>query len=408
MSPRSHETPVEYEEARRLILERVVSGRSSEDVPIVESLGYVLAEDVRSPINMPAFNRAAMDGFAFRHADTEEGDTYVVTASLAAGEAYDIEIGRGQCVQIMTGAPVPAGADTVIPVEKTEALEEDKIRFLSVPSRGMNIAFKGEDVQVGKKVLPTGHLIRSQEIAILAGLGRPTVRIYSGPQVAFAATGEELVEPGGKLQPGRIYNSNAYSLWSQVLRAGAKPHYLGVIRDNRKDLRQKIRKGLGSDILILSGGVSMGRFDLVPEILSELGVEILFSRLLVKPGQPTVFGVRGETLVFGLPGNPIATTYAFDQYVAPAVRSFRKHPQPLPTRYQGELTESVRTKTGFVYLIPCATEWRDARYYLTPFKPHGSADIFGIAGADALAQIPSEVEQADAGETVSFHKLYEL
>jgi molybdopterin molybdotransferase len=151
----------------------------------------------------------------------------------------------------------------------------------------------------------------------------------------------------------------------------------------------------------------MGRFDLVPEILSELGVKILFSRLLVKPGQPTVFGVRNETLVFGLPGNPIATLYAFDQYVAPAVRSFRRHPQPLPALYQGELTESVHTKAGFLYLIPCVTEWRGGKYDLTPFKPHGSADIFSIAGADALALIPSEVEQAEKGETVDFHKLYE-
>jgi molybdopterin molybdotransferase len=408
VSPRSDETPVEYEEARRLILERVVSGHISEGVPIVQSLGYVLAEDVRSPINMPAFNRAAMDGFAFRHAETDETDTFAIKATLAAGEASEVEIGHGECVQIMTGAPVPEGADTVIPVEKTEIVKEGKARFLAVPSRGMNIAFKGEDVRVGKKVLETGQLIRSQEIAVLAALGRQSVRIYAGPRVAFAATGEELVEPGGKLQPGRIYNSNAYSLWSQILRAGAKPIYLGVIRDTRKDLRQKLRKGLQSDILILSGGVSMGRFDLVPEILAEFHVEILFSRLLVKPGQPTVFGVRGETLVFGLPGNPIATLYAFDQYVAPAVRKFRRHPHPLPTRYQGELTESVRTKAGFVYLVPCVSEWRAGKYRLTPFKPHGSADIFAIAGADALALIPSEVEQAEKGERVSFHKLYEL
>jgi molybdopterin molybdotransferase len=217
-----------------------------------------------------------------------------------------------------------------------------------------------------------------------------------------------LVEPGKKLEPGQIYNSNAYSLWSQVLEAKAEPHYLGVIRDNRKDLRQKIRKGLQRDVLVLSGGVSAGRFDLVPEILSELGVEILFRRLRVKPGQPTLFGVRGDTLVFGLPGNPIATLYAFDQYVAPAIRVFRRHPQPLATSFKGELTDKVRTKAGSLYLIPCVSEWRGEKWYLTPLKPHGSADIFGIAGADALALIPAEVEQVEEGETVSFHKLYGL
>jgi len=145
----------------------------------------------------------------------------------------------------------------------------------------------------------------------------------------------------------------------------------------------------------------------VPEVLEELGVEIVFRRLRVKPGQPTLFGAHGNTLVFGLPGNPIATLYAFDQYVAPAIRQFRRHPQPLPTSYRGELTASVRTKAGFLYLVPCVTQWRDGGYFLTPLKPHGSADIFSIGGADALALIPEALAQVEKGKTVAFHKLYE-
>jgi molybdopterin molybdotransferase len=300
----------------------------------------------------------------------------------------------------------------VIPVELT-APKEDKpnatqwVRFGSMPSLGANIAFKGEDVSVGSRALAAGRMIRSQEVAILSALGRSRVCVYPGPRIAFAATGEELVEPGQELQLGQIYNSNTYCLWSQILGAKARPHYLGAIRDNREDLRQKIGEGLRHDILVLSGGVSMGQFDLVPEVLAELGVEIAFHRLRVRPGQPTLFGVRDNTLVFGLPGNPVATLYSFDQYVVPAIRLFRRHPQPRPTKFQGELTRAVRTKEGSLYLVPCMTEWREGRYWLTPLKPHGSADIFSVSGADALALIPADVGHVDQGQTVTFHRLFE-
>ncbi len=414
MSPREQVTAVAFEEALGIILEKAVSGQESVEVSVVESLDYVLAEDVTSEVDMPAFDRAAMDGFAYRHADASLGATFEVTATVAAGRPTEIKLGRSECVQIMTGAPVPSGADTVIPVEQTASPAEEEspdvsrqIRILSMPSLGANIAVTGEDVRAGCRVLAAGHLIRSQEVAILAALGRQKVRVYPGPRVAFAATGEELVEPGRELLPGQIYNSNAYCLWSQVLVAKAEAHYLGVIRDNREDLRQKIGEGLQQDILVLSGGVSMGQFDLVPEVLAELGVEIAFHRLQVRPGQPTLFGVRAKTLVFGLPGNPVATLYAFDQYVAPAIRLFRRHPQPRATEFQGELTRTVRTKAGFLCLVPCVTEWREGRYWLTPLKPHGSADIFSVTGADALALIPAEAEQVDKGQTVTFHRLFE-
>jgi molybdopterin molybdotransferase len=413
VSPKEHPTAVAFEEALRIILEKAVSGRETVEVSVVESLGYVLAEDIVSEIDMPGFDRAAMDGFAYRHADASLGDTFEVIGIVAAGEAPEIALGRNECVQIMTGAPVPFGADTVIKVEQTAPQGEEKsnaiqqVRILSNPSLGANIAFKGEDVSAGSRALDAGRMIRSQEVAILSALGRQKVRVYPGPRIAFAATGEELVEPGRELQLGQIYNSNAYCLWSQVLGAKGIPHSLGVIRDNREDLRQKIGEGLQHDILVLSGGVSMGQFDLVPEVLAELGVEIVFHRLRVKPGQPTLFGVRGKTLVFGLPGNPVATLYAFDQYVAPAIRLFRHHPQPRATPFQGELTRTVRTKPGFLYLVPCVTAWREGRYLLTPLKPHGSADIFSVSGADALALIPAEAGHVDQGQTVTFHRLFE-
>jgi len=257
VSPSRHEVPVEFERARLIILDRAVAGREVVEVSIVESLGYVLAEDIVSTIHMPAFNRAAMDGFAFRHADSQQVDTFEIVATISAGEGREVVLGRGQCVQIMTGAAVPADADAVIPVEQTESLDEDaaemtgRVRFTSTPTRGANIAFKGEDTRPGNTALESGHLIRSQEVAVLAALGRPSARVYPGPRIAFAATGEELIEPGRELQPGQIYNSNAYSLWSQIVGTKSRPHYLGVIRDDREDLRKKIGEGLQNDFLVL-------------------------------------------------------------------------------------------------------------------------------------------------------------
>ena len=395
-------------------------------MPIVEAAGQVLAEEIRSPIDMPLFDKSAMDGFAFRHADhgNHEGrDSFRIVTTIAAGQAPGAVIGAGECARIMTGAPLPEGADTVIPVEDTIPLSidsaagsdvwaeagtgEERVRFHSLPAEGRHVAPQGEDVRRGDVVLERGKLIRHQEISVLATVGRAEVPVHAGPSIAFAATGEELVEPGNPLAPGQIYNSNASCLWSQILAARGRPHYLGVIRDDEEDLRRKITDGLTHDMLILSGGVSMGKFDFVPRVFEELGVELLMRKLKVKPGRPTVFGTRGRTQVFGLPGNPISTLYAFDQYVAPSIRVFRHHPRPEPERYRGTLAEPVRKKSGRMQLVPCISEWRDHGYVLHPLKTHGSADIFAITGADALALIPAEVKEVEQGKQVYFRKLYE-
>lgn len=416
MNPVEKHTMISFDEAQRTVLDRAVQGAETVDLPVFETVGHVLAERIQSIIDMPAFNRASMDGFVFRHADHAQGDIFRIAGTIAAGSHWQKQLARGECVQIMTGAPIPAQADTVIPVEETSLLDamvdaeaqgSDRVRFHSIPPRGAHVAVQGEDVRVGDTVLDTGHLIRPQGVSILAGMGRRSVKVYRGPSIAFAATGEELVEPGKHLGRDQIYNSNAYCVWSQILLAKARPHYLGVIRDNTTELRKKISKGLKHDMLVLSGGVSMGKLDFVPEVFEELGVEIFFRKLLVKPGKPTVFGMRGKTLVFGLPGNPVSTLYAFDQYVTPAIRAFRRHPQPQPARYTGELTETVTKKDGRLLLVPCLSEWRDGTYLLTPLQTHGSADIFHVAGADVLAIIPAGIEEAKKGEVVGFRKLCE-
>jgi molybdopterin molybdotransferase len=405
-----------FEEAQELILDRTPAGTETLEIPITQACGHILAEAVRSPIDMPAFDRAAMDGFAFTHGEHADGATLEVVATVAAGTVPQVTLETGQCVEIMTGAPVPAPADTVIPVEETSPLEPRargaarkgprRVRFHTVPPRGSNLSARGQHLREGTLLLDEGRLLRHQEVAMLAAVGRSKARVFRGPRVAFAATGEELVEPGESLTPGRIYNSNAYAVWSQILGARAEPRYLGILRDTEADLREKLEGALEADMIVLSGGISMGRFDLVPQVLRQLGVELLFRRLLVRPGQPTLFGRRGRTLVFGLAGNPISTLYGFDQYVAPAIRAFRHHPQPQAPRYRGELTDTVRKRAGRLHLVPCISEWRDDRYLLTPAAPHGSADMFAIGGVDALALIPAGVEEVARGKMVGFRKLY--
>ncbi|MCK4304686.1 MAG: molybdopterin molybdotransferase MoeA [Candidatus Eisenbacteria sp.] len=416
-------TMISFEEAQRTILERAVKGTATADLPIAEATGYVLAERIESGIDMPPFDKSAMDGFAFRHDEHTSVNAFRIVATIAAGDRPGAQIGRGECARIMTGAPVPAEADTVIPVEDTSLLDSregipdsgdpvaggngERVRFHSIPSKGAHIALHGEDIRAGNTALDKGHLIQHLEVAVLAAVGRRTVKVYAGPSIAFAATGEELVEPGSELGPGQIYNSNASALRSQILAAKATPHSLGVVQDKADDLRHKIAEGLRYDMLLLSGGVSMGKYDLVPDVLRKLGVEIIFHKLLVKPAKPTLFGVKGKTMVFGLPGNPVSTVYAFDQYVAPAIRVFRRHPKPQAIHYCGKLTEAVNKKTGRLLLLPCVCEWVDGQCMLTPLANHGSADIFSIAGANAIGIIPSEMKGVEKGTVVNFRKLYE-
>jgi len=406
-----------FEEAVAEILAHSRPGGREIVLPIAESAGFVLAEEIVSDLDLPPFDRAAMDGFAFRHADLDGACAsrgFRIAGTVPAGEAAPRPVlAPGECVKIMTGASLPPGADTVIAVEETSGYgnEGEQVVFQRVPERGGNIAPRGQDLRAGAVMLRPGRLLQPAEIALLATAGRHTVRVHAGPTIAFSATGEELREPGEALPPGCIRNSNAYNLWSQILIARARPRYLGILRDRPDELRRAIASGLAEDFLILSGGVSMGEFDLVPGILEELGVELRFRKLFVRPGQPTVFGVRraGEhtTLVFGLPGNPVSTLLSFDQYVAPAVRVFRHHPQPLATLYRGTLLESVRKREGFRTLVPCISRWNDDRFELTPLRLHGSADLAAASGMDAIGFAPEPGTETPAGTVIGFRKLHE-
>ena len=278
----------------------------------------VLAEAVQADRDQPPFARSTRDGFACRAADLEGGAPVEVTGSLRAGDAATIEVNSGEAVEIMTGAPVPAGADCVVMVEHVER-QADRLRL--APGRsiapGENIVPMGAEARAGAVIVPAGTRLFPAQIAAAAACGAAHLSVFARPRVAIVATGDELVEVDQKPLPQQIRNSNSYSLAAQVVAAGAEPVRLPIARDERKHLEGIIHDGLESDLLLLSGGVSMGKYDLVEEVLLSLGAEFFFTGALIQPGKPVVFGKLGERYFFGLPGNPVSTMVTFSLFVEP-------------------------------------------------------------------------------------------
>jgi molybdopterin molybdotransferase len=371
-----------------------------EEVSLWESLGRVLADNIVSDMNMPPFDKTAVDGFACRMVDA--GGELEVIEVIPAGATPAKSIGRGQCAKIMTGAMIPPGADCVLMVEDTREVAPGRIVFTGNSPKS-NICKLGEDIKLGDRAIPRGAMVAPQHIAIMASLGYSRVQVAAKPGVAILATGDELVEPEVKPQAGQIRNSNGHQLVAQVVGAGATPHYYGIVRDTHSETRSAITKAFDeNDIVILTGGVSMGDFDLVPGILEELGVRILFDSIAVQPGKPTTFGVKGHKLVFGLPGNPVSAFLQFELLIRPAIH-----------RLMGCHTEGVslrlpmahgykRKKTERLGLIPVRVSTRNG---VEAVDYHGSAHIFALAGANAVAIIPQGVAEIKLGEVVDVRLL---
>jgi molybdopterin molybdotransferase len=374
-------------EALQIVLENAPRLEAVE-VPLLESLGGVLAAPVAADIDLPPFDKSAMDGYAVRAADLKRlpADLRVVE-ELPAGTDPARAVAEGTCAKIMTGAPVPPGGDLVVPVEDTQPLLEGRVRILRARSDRTNICPRGEDVEKGAVVLEAGRVIRPPEIGLLASVGRERVLIHRRPRVAVLATGEELVPISAAPGPGRIRNSNSWSLLASCRRAGAEADDLGVARDVREDLAAKIADGLRRDILLVSGGVSMGEWDLVPRVLEEMGAAIRFATVRMKPGKPTVFATRGAGLVFGLPGNPVSTLVTFRLFVWPAIRKMMGHPDAAPAPLEATLAAAVSTKDDRTWFMPARLRREGQGWMAAPVRTHGSADLVGFSRADFLAVI---------------------
>jgi molybdopterin molybdotransferase len=384
---------ITYEEALNIIIENSYLF-DKELVPLLESQGRVLAEDVFSDINMPPFNRSAVDGFACRKEDI--GDPLEVIETIRAGSFPTKKISPGKCTRIMTGAPVPDGADCVIMVEETVEIAPDKIKFTGEKTK-TNISPFAQDIRDGERVISSGTLIKPQHIAIMAAVGYVNPVVAIRPKVAVIATGDEIVEP--HLKPGisQIRNSNAYQLVALAEKAGTIPSYPGIAPDNEEDTYSMITEALAqSEVLLLTGGISMGTYDFVPEILGKAGIEILFRTVAVQPGKPTIFGIKGDKRIFGLPGNPVSSFTIFEILVKPMLWKMMGVTEPVRSLSLPLGQDYKRTRTDRMQWLP--VQIRDGRVY--PLEYHGSAHIFSLATAHAIAAIPLGITKLSAGDFI--------
>jgi molybdopterin molybdotransferase len=393
---------ISVEEAIHRILEQIPR-LGKERLPILQCLGRIMGEDIFAPRNIPPWDNSAMDGYAARWQDIHEASPHKgiklkVLADLPAGRIFEGEIGPGEAIRIMTGAPLPRGADTVIQVEDTEK-SGDAVRILSCPEKGKNIRLAGEDVKAGERVLEEGNLLRPPHMGLLASLQRSIISVYQVPRVAILSTGDELIEIDEPREEGKIINSNSYSLASQVIECGALPLQLGIAKDNPEALSAKIHQGLFADILVTSGGVSVGDYDLVKGMLRELG-KIDFWKVAMRPGQPLAFGIVFGKPLFGLPGNPVSSMVSFEQFVRPSILKMAGHQNLFRPTLPAVLREDIEKKAGLTHFIRCRLIYEQGKFSAWSTGEQGSGILSSMVKAQGLIVLPRNKTLLRAGEEV--------
>ncbi len=376
---------------------------AAEEVPLADALGRVATEVVLAPVDLPFFVNSAMDGYAVR-ADDLSGSplTLRVIDEIAAGSVLPTAVGHGQAVKIMTGAPLPEGADTVVPVELTRPAS----RRVSVGSTvtitervdwGANVRRRGEDLKTGTAVLEPGRVIGPAHLGLLATLGIARVQVGRLPDVAVLATGSELVAPGLPLAPGQIPDANTITACAQVALTGSRPRSLGIAPDDPVEMRERFEQALQADVVISSGGVSVGEYDQVRQILAELGVEKRFWGVKMKPGWPLAFGMRDDTLVFSVPGNPVAAMTSFELFVRPALLTMQGRTdvyRPCIVATAAQPTKPTQTRAE---LVRCRLARTGRGWSFETTRAQGSAALRSMTLADGLALIPAGHSGSDAG-----------
>lgn len=383
---------LEVADALRTILAVARPGRAR---PLAELLGRVLAEDVRADLDSPPFTKSLMDGYAVRAADCP--GTLRVVGEVAAGTTPTRAVAGGEAVAVFTGAPMPDGADAVVMKERVELLADNRVRVHDPIAAGRNVLERGREMAAGEVVLPRGTILSPAAVGLLACVGRVAVAVVPSPAVGILATGNELVEPSATPGPGKIRNSNGPMLAAQARRAGAVPTDHGIGRDDPSALAGLIRQALAdADVLLLAGGVSVGKYDLVPDVLKQLGVEVPFHHVRMKPGKPLLFGTQGEKLVFGLPGNPVSAYVCFELFVRPALEAMSGR-EPGPHVTMRPLLEPFRTSNDRPTYHPAVVDDRG----VTPLPWFGSADLRGLLPANALLALPAGDVVCESGAMVN-------
>lgn len=414
------------EEALEKIL-GYVDRLSVEDKPLLDALGQVLAEDAVSDFSIPPRDNTAMDGYAVRWADISSAspDSPVnlkVIEELPAGKIAVKSVSEGLAIRIMTGAPMPGGADTIVPFEDTDEMDRksspgpggvDEIGILKAWKIGSNIRRAGEDVVPGTVIIKAGAILRPAEVGVLASLGKPTVKVYRKPVVSILATGDELLEVGEALAPGKIYNSNNYSVAGLVLRYGGIPKVLGIARDNMDSLQAKIAEGVAADMVITSAGVSKGDYDIVKDVLAQEG-EIAFWMVKMKPARPLAFGLlktrdtSGRMRVvphLGLPGNPVSSMIAFEQFGRPALLKMQGKKDLSKPTVEAIMEDSIVNTDGRRIFARAIVTKRNGQYYARTTGPQGSGILTSMSLANGLAIVPEDVDSVSAGDPVQVQML---
>jgi len=392
-----------YEQARNRLIEEIgrkKGPRATAVVSVWDALGLVLAQEVRTDREYPPFDRSTRDGYALRSKETGPGAQLKCVGEIKAGDTVREALAAGTCLQIMTGAAVPAGADAVVMIEHTTR-EGDLVRFERAVQPGQNIVPKGSEAAAAQSILAPGMRLGYAELALAAQVGGVRLECAQRPRVAILSTGDEVVlidESPGEFQ---IRNSNSVSLAAQVRIAGGHPVVLGNAADRSDDLGEKIERGLKEDALVLSGGVSMGKYDLVESVLKAMGAEFFFDAVAIRPGRPAVFGMCQGKPVFGLPGNPVSTMVTFELLVAPAIDLLSGAEARALPLVEARLAEALRERPGLTHFLPARVEWPERAPEVKALRWQGSGDIAALSRANCFLVVPADREKIDIGETVS-------
>ncbi len=389
-----------FEQALATVREKLSGSRllpRAERLLLAETPGRVLAEDIRADRDYPPFNRATRDGYAVRSADLASVPvTLECLGEVRAGENFPAKVAAGQCVEIMTGAPLPEGADAVVMLEHTHA-HDGKIEALRAVKPRENVVAKGSEAAAGTVVLRQGRRVGTGEIGLLAAVGQTRARVFRRPRVAILTTGDEVVAVERRPDWFQIRNSNSISLAAQVTAAGGMPHALGVAPDKLGPLRRLIRKGLACDLFVLSGGVSMGKYDFVAKVLSEFGAEFYVQGVAIRPGKPFAFGSVGKKFFFALPGNPVSTFVTFELFVRPAVLMAAGAPFECPVFLRARLAKPFRQNTGLTAFMPARVEREGRDAVVSPVGWQGSGDLVGVAAANCFLVVHPDQSTLEAG-----------
>ena len=376
----------------------------AESAPVLDSLGRVLREDVKAARPIPPFDRSAMDGYAVRAADVAEASrerpvVLRVLEDVPAGSRPKKAVGPGQATRIMTGAPMPKGADAIVMVENTEA-QAGSVKIFQPATAGQDVVRAGEDVEAGQVVIEPGAVIGPAEMGMLAALGKSRVKVSRRPRVAVISTGDELVEPGKPMRPGQVRDANGYSLTGLALAAGAEARFLGIARDTKANLLAKLRRGRGFEVVVLSGGVSVGDYDLVQDILLAEGVKKIFWQVAIKPGKPTFVGRTGRQYLFGLPGNPVSCMVTFSLFVRPLLDAMLGKRQIGLARGRARLAEAIQLRTGRRHFLRGVLTYLGHEPTVSVLRDQHAGVLRSMVEANVLVDVPGDVASLPSGAEV--------